>query len=582
MEDPPVLKTLRGQVDVDKALADDDNVLAQLRYPEQKKQFWGSLAARKAEIEAIVRAQLGIDWCHLCVMEIWKSGSFNVVMPLLVRGQKTAYFRLPLPYKAGEAEAPGNLDEKLRAEIATYIWLQEHCPDVPIPTLHGFGLSDGSSYTHPSNTPFVMRKMWEVWRWILSLLGRPVPTRYVRRRFRNPLESGYLILSQAEGDMLALSWEDHRHDKSYRERLFRGLANVAISMNRTPLPRIGSFIFNTNGCITLSNRPLDLHFQMLENEGIPSGIPRQRTYAAVESYISDLLSFQDSKILNQPNAIHNKNDGECQLAALTALRAIMHKFIRPEYREWPFFYTLSDLHQCNIFVDDQWNVQTIIDLEWAYSKPIEMQLPPYWLTSRSVDSFYDDEAIAEYETVLNEYFDIYEAEEKRRNGFLLRGPTMRHVWESGSFWYFQAVSVPKGMYNLFSRHVQPRFNKQHYTMDIFNEVFFWYWGFGAQEVINKKLEDKADYLVRLRAAYGCETEDVASSITPQEQTASAQDGQSGSATQDIAPSVTSQEQTPSAPGSAMEDVASSVTPQEQTPSAPQDGQSESPISDPKM
>ena len=139
----------RGLVSLQAALDEDDDVLAQLRYPEQQKRFWASLAARKADIEALVRFHLGIDWCYVCTTEIWKAGSFNVVLPVLIRakdrpGNERVYVRFPLPYKVGEAEHPGNLEEKLRTEIATYIWLQEHCPDVPIPTLHGFGLPDGT------------------------------------------------------------------------------------------------------------------------------------------------------------------------------------------------------------------------------------------------------------------------------------------------------------------------------------------------------------------------------------------------------------------------------------------------------
>lgn len=76
----PALPLRRGQVNLEKALIDDDNILAQLRYPEQKKQFWDSLAARKDDIEEMVRYELGVDWCHLYVMEIWRSGSFNVVI----------------------------------------------------------------------------------------------------------------------------------------------------------------------------------------------------------------------------------------------------------------------------------------------------------------------------------------------------------------------------------------------------------------------------------------------------------------------------------------------------------------------
>ena len=216
----------------------------------------------------------------------------------------------------------------------------------------------------------------------MSWLGFPTPCNYVRHGLHNPFKSGYIILSEAKGEPLHRSWEDHRHDKSYRTRLFRGLARISLSLNEKPLPRIGSLTLDSRSVITLSNRPLTLYLQMLENEGIPSGIPRQRTYRSVEPYISDLLSFQDNRILCQPNSVHNQDDGEMQLAALTALRATMHRFTRPEYRDGPFFFTLTDLHRSNIFVDEHWNIRTIIDLEWACSQPIEMQLPPYWLTSK--------------------------------------------------------------------------------------------------------------------------------------------------------------------------------------------------------
>lgn len=306
--------------------------------------------------------------------------------------------------------------------------------------------------------------------------------------------------------MLSLSWEKHRHDKLYRERLFRHLANITLSINSTPLSRIASLTMQTDGCITLSNRPLDLHFQMLENEGIPSGIPRQRTYTAVEAYISDLISLQDNKILHQPNAIHDLDDGKSQLSALAALRPIMHIFIRPKYRNGLFHLTLTDLHQSNIFVDEQWNIQTIIDLEWAHTRPIEMQVPPYWLTSRAADGFYDVDAIAEYETILDEYLSIYAEEEQRRNGEVVQAPIQQHVWKSGSFWYFHAVSIPKGMYNLFNRHIQPLFNAEHSETSVFDEVFFWYWGVHAQKTIQTKLADKEDYLDRVRRAFGCSME----------------------------------------------------------------------------
>lgn len=180
----------------------------------------------------------------------------------------------------------------------------------------------------------------------------------------------------------------------------------------------------------------------------------------------------------------------------------MHRFIRAEYRDGPFFLTLPDMHGSNIFVDEHWNVQTVIDLEWACSQPVEMQLPPYWLTSRAVDQFTDPESVAELDALLGEYFDIYAEEEMAQNGCLYDSPIMRHVWQSGSFWYFHAATVPKGMYSIFNSHIQPLFNKEHCEKSIFDEVFWWYWGVDVKDVVERKLKDKENYNADLKRVFG--------------------------------------------------------------------------------
>jgi hypothetical protein len=54
-------------------------------------------------------------------------------------------FRVPMPFKVGEEAFPGNAEEKLRSEAATYIWIKNNCPDIPIANLRGFGLTGGVS-----------------------------------------------------------------------------------------------------------------------------------------------------------------------------------------------------------------------------------------------------------------------------------------------------------------------------------------------------------------------------------------------------------------------------------------------------
>lgn len=131
------------------ALANDDNVLVPLQYPELRAEFLSSIEAQKEEIEAMVRLQMGVEWCRVVVKEAWRLGSFNIEIPIMLPGRRLIYLRVTLPYRIGEHESPGNTEEKLRTEIATYLWLSENCPDVPIPTLHAFGLPDGSMVRPP-------------------------------------------------------------------------------------------------------------------------------------------------------------------------------------------------------------------------------------------------------------------------------------------------------------------------------------------------------------------------------------------------------------------------------------------------
>lgn len=127
------------------ALDDDDNAQVPMRYPALREAFLTSLEDKKDVIEATVRLHLGVRSCHLSVREVWRSGSFNVVLPILIPQNRTAFMRIPFPYRIGEDHCPGNVEEKLRTEIATYIWLRQNCPDIPIPELHAFGLPDGST-----------------------------------------------------------------------------------------------------------------------------------------------------------------------------------------------------------------------------------------------------------------------------------------------------------------------------------------------------------------------------------------------------------------------------------------------------
>ncbi len=148
---PHSLPLLNKTITLQEALDEDDDVLQQLSYPEKRLDFFYYLFQHRKEIEAIVSFHLGItnDTCKVAEdFREWVHGSFNACIPVYIDHSvkfhaKKVFIRFPLPYEVGEPLHSGNAEEKLRREIAIYIWIQSNCPEVQIPCLRGFGFPGG-------------------------------------------------------------------------------------------------------------------------------------------------------------------------------------------------------------------------------------------------------------------------------------------------------------------------------------------------------------------------------------------------------------------------------------------------------
>ena len=138
------------EITLSEAKEQELNILHQLGYYEQQLQFSTYLRDREDWMKDIVAHHLGLrssDACHVAEEGSWLHGSFNVCIPITIDcwNHKRVLLRFPLPYRIGEAIRPGNGDEKIRCEAGTYAWLQEYCPDIPIPHLYGFAISTGEA-----------------------------------------------------------------------------------------------------------------------------------------------------------------------------------------------------------------------------------------------------------------------------------------------------------------------------------------------------------------------------------------------------------------------------------------------------
>lgn len=225
-------------------------------------------------------------------------------------------------------------------------------------------------------------------RCLYRLLGYPVPSQYTSMITRHSISSAYTLLEYigpTSGQMLSNTWDKYRGCPERRQRLFSSLSKIMLSLARLPQLRIGAFQFHSDGTVTLSNRPLLCSTVLLENYGAPRTMRKDDTYRCTDSFVSEMLTFHH-RFLSQPNAIYSEGDCRGQMAVKTLLRAFYHRYIKREYRHGPFLLQLTDLHASNIFVDDDWNLTCLIDLEWLCALPAEMLNVPYWLTSTSTPS----------------------------------------------------------------------------------------------------------------------------------------------------------------------------------------------------
>ncbi|KAI1943867.1 hypothetical protein LOZ66_000454 [Ophidiomyces ophidiicola] len=125
-----------GKTTLVDALEEEENMLVRLGYPKQRFDSFVLIVHHEKDFQDVIANHLGLtgdETCRLGEVSEWRHGSFNVCVPVYVENWKThpgkrLILRIPLPYKAGELTYPGNVDEKIRTEAATFLWIQDHCP----------------------------------------------------------------------------------------------------------------------------------------------------------------------------------------------------------------------------------------------------------------------------------------------------------------------------------------------------------------------------------------------------------------------------------------------------------------------
>ncbi|KAG5955748.1 hypothetical protein E4U57_003206 [Claviceps arundinis] len=488
------------------ALSEDFNVVQRHDQVALVEQQFSHLWSQKESIAAIVKAQLGLDEgaeCSAASPEEWIRGKFNVCIPVAVESCQLSgkvMMRCPVPSALAESYYPGNIAEKLRSEIGSYAWVQQNCPDIRIPQLYGFSILD-HHFTSEARLPWQSRLPNALLRWFRSIFRLAPRAPYAPISIPTQLSSSYMLLEfigPETGCVLSESWDEYRNDPIRRERLFRGLARMVVSLARIPQPRIGSFKFDDDGSITLTNRPSFAATTTLENSGAQQSISAGETYTCTEPFVADMITLHDNYLISNESAADDKADCRGHMAIRALLRMLSHNYIKRQWRNGPFLLQLTDLDQSNIFVNHDWDITCLVDLEWLCALPPEALSAPYWLTGCAVDELVDNKecnSLTEYDAIRQAFMQALREEESRERLVWPLSAIMEDMWQSSGVWFWHCLTSVNAAYYLVAEHLCPRFSTT-LTMRI-EETFSHFWKEDVETHIDRKLAEFQSYEQKL-------------------------------------------------------------------------------------
>ncbi|KFY19077.1 hypothetical protein V493_08159 [Pseudogymnoascus sp. VKM F-4281 (FW-2241)] len=238
----------------------------------------------------------------------------------------------------------------------------------------------------------------------------------------------------------------------------------------------------------------------LENEGTRRITQKDDNYASTETFVSDMITLHDGRLLTNPNAVYSAEDCRAHMTQRILLRALSHQYINRARRNGPFLLQLTDINPSNIFVDKECNLTCLVDLEWICALPAEMLAVPYWLTGLGIDEIEEDHLI-KFNEIRRGFMDILEEEEQGlgEHNISISG-TMHDTWDSKGVWYWYCISSANAMLALVDDHICPAFSAVLHSD--FEEVLSKFWCKNAEDVVQQKVDDNIKYNKELRRLFG--------------------------------------------------------------------------------
>ncbi|KAI1992052.1 hypothetical protein LOZ51_003675 [Ophidiomyces ophidiicola] len=236
-------------------------------------------------------------------------------------------------------------EEKLRGEIATMKFISEKTT-IPIPCLHGYSIGND------------------------NILGLP-----------------FLLLDFIDGKMLVTV---NIPTLPYNDQclLFANLSDIYLQLFQHQFNHIGALTLDSTdeNWVFEQNRPLSI----LMNDQTLGGynpcllIPPNQVFHSTIDYILMIHHALLDDFHLRRGSVFSESDACSYLYDLYNSRQFLMEWVQPKYNHGPFVLMHGDLRSSNILVDDDLDIVSILDWEWSHTIPLQMFVPPSWLSGHEV------------------------------------------------------------------------------------------------------------------------------------------------------------------------------------------------------
>jgi Phosphotransferase enzyme family len=188
-----------------------------------------------------------------------------------------------------------------------------------------------------------------------------------------------------------------------RQNLYVQLAKIYIQLRRLEFPAIGRLAPSPDGNrAVVRKRPMTNNINVQEVEGLqPLSVMAKYgsetgILTSAGDYISMLLCIAWNAFEKGWKNVHDEAEGCDSLYHLDQFsQFVKAKWLNHALDCGPFVLAHGDLEMYNLFVNKDLDMLAVLDWEWSHVVPLQLFIPPTWITNRPItslswDFFYDD------------------------------------------------------------------------------------------------------------------------------------------------------------------------------------------------